>query len=135
MNEHLAKYVWVGLTGIIALAGFCLMLTLFGPLMNLVSHGYPVKAEFADAGGLNIDSRVRLSGVEIGRVSDIELADPPRTGVEVTLQINKNRKLPDNTRAMIYAPPFGGTPWIGLEAPAAKPGAEVHFLPDRRQAR
>lgn len=55
-------------------------------------------AYFAQAGGLTTESKVRVSGFEAGRVSDIEL-DGPR--VLVTFTVHKNIRLGDRAEAAI----------------------------------
>jgi phospholipid/cholesterol/gamma-HCH transport system substrate-binding protein len=42
---------------------------------DLFSHGYHVSAQFDTVQDLKVGDRVKMAGVEIGRVEDIELAD------------------------------------------------------------
>lgn len=128
MNER-KQNILVGLTAMIALGGFLLMLSLFGALSTWLHPGYDVRAEFANASGLNVGSRVKLSGIDVGQVSNIDLLEPPKRGVVVTMHIDPKVKLPVGVHAMIEAPLLGGTPSIGLEMPVLSPNAVIAWLP------
>ena len=62
------------------------------------SSSYLVKAEFSDATGLLQGDVVKAAGVDVGRVSGIELVDGLAI---VTLELNEGTEIPDNVTANI----------------------------------
>lgn len=56
--------------------------------------GYPVRVKFEDAGGVEVGTPVRNSGILIGRVSGVDLAEDG--GAVVTLKIDEGRTLNAN---------------------------------------
>jgi phospholipid/cholesterol/gamma-HCH transport system substrate-binding protein len=70
--------------------------------------GYPVNATFGKLGGLTVGSDVRISGIKVGTVAARSL-DPQTYDARVTMTINDNIKLPDDTIASIASDgPLGG---------------------------
>ena len=67
---------------------------------DLGDRPYTVKAEFRDAMDLVPQGGVRSSDVTVGRITDVRLKPSGWTAV-VTMQINGDTKLPDNTLATI----------------------------------
>jgi phospholipid/cholesterol/gamma-HCH transport system substrate-binding protein len=55
--------------------------------VSLVSSGYTVKVELADAGGLFVNGEVTYRGVPVGRIKDLQ---PTNDGVEATLKIDSS---------------------------------------------
>jgi phospholipid/cholesterol/gamma-HCH transport system substrate-binding protein len=56
-------------------------------------------AEFSEAGGLSVGDKVRLGGVEVGKVEDIELKDSRL--VDITISMEDAGRLGTSTRAAI----------------------------------
>jgi phospholipid/cholesterol/gamma-HCH transport system substrate-binding protein len=80
--------------------------------------GYAVSASFGQAGGISVGNDVRISGIKVGNVSARAL-DPHTYVAEVTLSINNNVALPDDTIASIASEgPLGGR-YIRLEPGAS----------------
>lgn len=70
--------------------------------------GYEVGAAFFKIGGLSNGSDVRISGVKIGSVIERRL-DPDTFDAVVTMRINNEIRLPDDTVASIASEgPLGG---------------------------
>jgi len=70
--------------------------------------GYEVGAAFFKIGGLSNGSDVRISGVKVGTVVDRRL-DPNTYDAVVTMTINNDLRLPDDTVAGIASEgPLGG---------------------------
>lgn len=89
------------------------------------SKGYLLTAKFENVGGLKVRSPVTVSGVRIGRVSDIRF-DKNRYQAVVAMKINPYYDtLPTDTSASIYTAGLLGEQYIGLE-----PGGEDDFLKD-----
>ncbi len=92
---------------------------------------YPLKARFTSIGQLRASGPVKIGGVTIGNVADIQL-DPVKYDSIVTLAINnKFKDLPADTTAGIYTSGLLGEAYIGLqpggEPEVLKPGDEIAF--------
>lgn len=61
---------------------------LIGSKDFLFQETFTVKTYFPSVEGIRIGSSVRLSGINVGSVSDIKIADDPSGKVEVTMKIN-----------------------------------------------
>lgn len=85
---------------------------------------YRVVASFTTAEGLRLDSPVRLSGVQIGRVSEMEY-DSRRQAAVVTMEITPEIELPLDSIAIITSEGMMGGRFIRVE-----PGGELEMLGD-----
>ena len=108
------------LVGLFIAAGLAalFMLAMKASNLNIYSNdaGYEITANFEDVSGLKIKSPVTMSGVRIGRVSDIEF-DSKRFEAVVKIRIESEYKtLPKDTSASIYTAGLLGEKYIGLEA-------------------
>jgi len=82
-------------------------------------EGYEVKVLFNVVAGVQKNAPVRLAGVEIGRVKDIKLSYEKGTKVVVTLWLEENVKLREDSRAYITALGLMGEKYIEVT-----PGSE-----------
>ena len=94
-------------------------------------HTYPLKAHFTNLGQLRTSAPVKVGGVVIGNVADIQL-DPVKFDAVVTLAIDDRYKdLPTDTSAGILTGGLLGESYIGLQPggdeTALKPGEEIAF--------
>jgi len=108
------------LVGLFIAAGLAalFMLAMKASNLNIYNNdaGYEITANFEDVSGLKIKSPVTMSGVRIGRVSDI-VFDSSRFEAVVKIRIDsKYNKLPKDTSASIYTAGLLGEKYIGLEA-------------------
>ena len=108
------------LVGLFIAAGLAalFMLAMKASNLNIYSNdaGYEITANFEDVSGLKIKSPVTMSGVRIGRVSDIKF-DSQRFEAVVKIRIeSKYDTLPKDTSASIYTAGLLGEKYIGLEA-------------------
>ncbi|RMH90908.1 outer membrane lipid asymmetry maintenance protein MlaD [Lysobacter pythonis] len=92
---------------------------------------YPLKARFTSIGQLRVNGPVRIGGVNIGKVADIQL-DPVKYDSIVTLAIdNKFKDLPADTTAGIFTSGLLGEAYIGLQPggdqETLKAGEEIAF--------
>ena len=115
------------LVGIFVAAGLGALFTLAMQVSNLStlneSEGYRVFAYFENIGGLKVRSPVTVSGVRVGRVSDISY-DSERYQAKVTLNIDASQGyFPEDTSASIYTSGLLGEQYIALD-----PGAEEEML-------
>lgn len=103
----------VGLFILVAIAIF-LYLSINIKAFRFDAHQYyTYKAYFDDTGGLTIKSHVKIAGVDVGWVEDIELLDNGKA--EVIMRINKNNKLAKNAYAMIHQSDLIGTKALEID--------------------
>jgi phospholipid/cholesterol/gamma-HCH transport system substrate-binding protein len=81
------------------------------------NHPYIVKAEFRDAMDLVPQGGVRSSDVTVGKITDVQLKPGSWTAL-VTMEINGDTHLPDNTEATIRQTSLLGEKFVSLDAPA-----------------
>jgi phospholipid/cholesterol/gamma-HCH transport system substrate-binding protein len=115
------------LVGLFIAAGFAALFMLAMQVSNLSSFsstaGYQVTAQFDNIGGLKVRSPVTVSGVRIGRVTEIRY-DPQSFRAEVTLTLDAQHDyLPVDTIASIYTAGLLGEQYVALE-----PGADTEVL-------
>lgn len=116
MNDR-SRNIAVGLTAILGVVGLGALLILFGYLPAMLDRGYPLLVTFPNASGLNVGSRVKLNGIDIGRVTNISILPTPAQGVLVESKIRGEFDLPINIEARIDDKLLGGTVSIGLAVP------------------
>jgi phospholipid/cholesterol/gamma-HCH transport system substrate-binding protein len=95
------------------------------------AHSYPLKARFTNLGQLRTSAPVKIGGVVVGNVADIQL-DPVKFDAVVTLDIDdRYNDLPSDTSAGILTGGLLGESYIGLQpggdTQALKPGDEIAF--------
>jgi virulence factor Mce-like protein len=84
---------------------------------DLGDHPYTVKAEFRDALDIVPQGGVRSSDVTVGRITEVELKPGSWTAL-VTMKINGDTRLPDNTEATIRQTSLLGEKFVSLDAPS-----------------
>lgn len=92
---------------------------------------YPIKARFSSVGALRSNAPVKIGGVAIGQVADIQL-DPVKFDSVVTLSIEKRYSdLPADTAASILTSGLLGESYINLapggDPETLKPGDELYL--------
>jgi phospholipid/cholesterol/gamma-HCH transport system substrate-binding protein len=89
-------------------------------------------AEFARADGMHVGAPVRIAGMEIGNVGDVRLDGGYRA--ILTLVLNQNVPLPDDTAAIIETDGVFGSKYIELQPGGSedllKPGSRISFTQD-----
>ena len=75
--------------------------------------GYPVSATFDKVGGLERGSDVRISGINVGTVTDQSL-DPKSFQADVKMNIAANVALPSDTEAAIVSDGLLGGKYVNL---------------------
>ena len=88
---------------------------------------YLLKASFQDATGIIKGSQVLISGVEVGRVKELDLNTKTFDAV-VSLEIEKDVSLPVDTKASIMSSGLLGGKFINIE-----PGIEEKLLSENSQ--
>lgn len=122
-------------TGLFVLLGIGALFFLATQTTNLqnLGHGptYRVTASFGNIGGLKVGASVALAGVQIGRVSNIDL-NPKSLEAVVTMQIDKRYdEIPTDSSASILTRGLLGDQYIGITPGGAlqslKSGDTIHF--------
>jgi phospholipid/cholesterol/gamma-HCH transport system substrate-binding protein len=92
MNEERrgrATKIRVGIFVLVSLAVFLGVIYMLGARARLFEARYTIVAEFTEVGGLQEGATVRLAGVQIGRVTKVELPSQPGGKVHVEMKIAK----------------------------------------------
>lgn len=115
------------LVGLFVMAGILCLMVLAVQISGLaefykVKPEYTVTARFGNIAGLKPRARIAIAGVDVGKVTDIQL-DPETYEAVVTLAIQESVKLPLDTIASIYTSGLIGNNYISL-----LPGAEEVYL-------
>ncbi|MSP81664.1 MAG: outer membrane lipid asymmetry maintenance protein MlaD [Alphaproteobacteria bacterium] len=91
-------------------------------------EGYRVTARFTAIDGLRVGDDVKLSGIKIGSVVAHDL-DPEYFQAVVTLSIDPNINLPDDSAALIASEGLLGGKYVAIEPGGAEetvpPGGEI----------
>ena len=129
------RWIEISVGGFVIAAAFSLLLLAFKVSdLNFSADDdstYTVYAHFNNVGGLKPRAKVTMAGVNIGRVSSIEI-DPQWYDAKVTLRIDNSmrNKLSADTTAMILTSGLLGENYIGIVV-----GAEEEMLADGGEIR
>ena len=113
--------VLIGIISILALSAgttFAFSIDKFPALKN----AYEIKGEFRDAAGLTAENQVRVAGIKVGTVSDIELVGDK---VIVTMEIDNGIQIPEDAAAEIKLATLLGTKFVDIEAKGGGPFLEA----------
>lgn len=97
---------------------------------DVFKKGYPLHALFAGVQQLKVGDPVKMAGVPIGRVADIDFEDDK---VKVTMKIDVHREVRTDSKASILAAGLVGENFIALEmgtpgSPALSAGSNVETV-------
>lgn len=117
----------VGLFVLIGLLILAFMSLKVGRMQFGRQRGYKVHAIFDSASGLKLNVPVEIAGVEVGRVTAVELEDGK---ARVTLRIRRDVKLGEDARAIIRSKGVLGDRYVELEpgtpsAPRLEEGGRI----------
>ncbi len=95
--------------GVLAAIAITLLILGFNFLKgkNLLERKNTVYAIFPRVDALSPSDPIKINGLQVGLVSDLEEIDENLSGVIVALNITKNINIPDNSYAMILSNPLG----------------------------
>src|SRR5256714_7723384 len=99
MNEEgteRGRKIRVGIFVLVGMAAFLGMVYALGARARLFEARYTIHADFTEVGGLVEGATVRLAGVQIGRVSAVNL--PPQPGGKVRVDLTIGRRFSDRIR-------------------------------------
>lgn len=125
-------------TGAFIVLGFVALYIIATSATNIGSYGegkgYVVTASFNNIGGLKTRDAVTMAGVNIGRVTSIQL-DPKSFSALVTMQIDGHyTDIPDDSTASILTQGLLGSQYIGIEAGGSgtslKNGSRIQYTQD-----
>jgi phospholipid/cholesterol/gamma-HCH transport system substrate-binding protein len=100
----------IGIAGIVVIA-LGLTVAMFSDDLPIIGGGTSYSAEFSEAAGLEPDDEVRIAGVKVGKVSDVELDND---NVVVTFKV-KDAWVGDETSAAIKIKNVLGRKYLSLE--------------------
>jgi len=105
----------IGVMAVVAIALTALLVIAVGGASGFAWERYELKTSFADVQGLKSGAIVRIAGVEVGKVTRVELSG---AGVEVGLSIKKENRsrVTSNSRASIGSMSLLGEPLIDVSA-------------------
>ena len=97
--------------GILAALAITLLILGFNFLKgrNLMAKKDTIYAVFPKVDGLSTSDAVRMSGLQIGNVSEMEEGDQDLTSVVVGFHLTRDINIPDDSYATINANPLGAT--------------------------
>lgn len=90
--------------------------------------GYEIKAKLGRVDGLAIGTDVRLSGIKIGTIAELEL-DPKTYQADMTMRIRDDVRLPDDSSLLVTTSGILGNPYVSITPGGSdymlKPGGEI----------
>ena len=120
MSKHIVEVI-VGALVVLVAVSFAVYLYNYSSLATS-SDSYKVYANFDRADGLKVGSEVRVSGINIGKISAQHI-DAKKYQAVIELSIDSKIKLPLDTSAEIIGDGLLGGKYIAL-----LPGADEEFL-------
>jgi phospholipid/cholesterol/gamma-HCH transport system substrate-binding protein len=100
----------IGIAGIVVI-GLALTVAMFSDDLPIIGGGTSYSAEFSEAAGLSSDDEVRIAGVKVGKVTDVELSGDK---VMVTFKV-KDAWVGDKTAAAIKIKNVLGQKYLSLD--------------------
>ena len=101
-------------TGLIIIAAIAVAAVFWFRTANFTGKPYRLKTQFNYAEGLKADSIVKLAGIEIGRVENIKFLYSPDTKVELTVLLNRNARVHNDSIAFISSSGLVGDAYLGI---------------------
>lgn len=102
---------------------FCVMAFSTNDYKHLHEEFYYLNATFGRTDGLLVGDKVRMAGIDIGRVVDAKLTD--EYDAVLKLEIDAKLKIPEDSSASIVSSGLMGSKYIEIE-----PGGSEEFLPN-----
>jgi phospholipid/cholesterol/gamma-HCH transport system substrate-binding protein len=97
--------------------------------LPIIGGGDVYKAAFSEAGGLKVNDEVRIAGVRVGKVEEIELAGDH---VLVTFRVDDEAEFGQETRAAIKVKTLLGSMFLALEPAGEGQMDEGYEIPVER---
>lgn len=110
--------------GTFSVIAILLFVALYNTMTNKVGGDViTLKAEFQEVSGLRVGDDVRISGVKVGRVTDVQVKDNSRA--EVTFTVQDHQKVTDTTRMQLRYQNLLGEKYLAM-TPGARGGERLH---------
>ncbi|MBD3379868.1 MAG: MCE family protein [Candidatus Omnitrophica bacterium] len=109
--------------GIVIIVAIAIAVLFFLKTADFDTTTYELKTYFGYAGDLKPDAIVKLSGIEVGRVTGIKFIYGDDTKVECVLELTGDAKVRKDAIAYIGTAGFVGDAYVGLT-----PGTSAEFL-------
>lgn len=122
----------VGISAVVALVLATLMVFTVGGETGLFTTRYHLKTRFSNVVGLKSGAVVRLAGVQIGQVDDVQFAGAE---VEIVLRLREDvrDKITDQSRAQIGSVSLLGEGAVDVTAmPGGRPLTDWEYIPSER---
>ena len=120
MNSN-SRATAVGVFVLIGLLCLAYMTIKLGKMEFFSNEGFELQAVFTNVSGLRVGADIEMAGIPVGHVSKISLRRTPTdTTAIVTLRINQDLKLPDDTIASVKTAGLIGDKFIAV-APGGSP--------------
>lgn len=103
-------------TGVVVAAAILVGIIFWVKTTDFSGKPYRIKTYFNYAEGVKVDSIVKLSGIEAGRVEKIKFEYVPETKVELVLTLDKKAKVREDSVAFIATAGMIGDAYIGITA-------------------
>lgn len=124
----------IGVMAVAALALTAILIIAVGGASGFAWERYDLKTSFSDVQGLKSGALVRVAGVEVGKVTSVELKG---TGVEVVISLKKENqsRVTSESRASIGAMSLLGEPLIDVSpASTGTPLKDGEFIKSNKPA-
>ena len=109
--------ITIGIISILAIAvGTILSFSI--DKLPFVKQAYDIQGEFRDAAGLTVENQVRVAGIKVGTVTDIQLEGDK---VLVSMEIQNGTEIPKDAFAEIKLATLLGTKFVDIEAKGGGP--------------
>jgi phospholipid/cholesterol/gamma-HCH transport system substrate-binding protein len=114
MNRSPIRDLLVGVFVLSGLAALAYLSIQLGGAAYSGPGGLTIHASFDEIGGLAKRSPVVIGGVKVGQVTSIGLATDGSFRARVTMDVDRNLKLPDDTQAAVLTQGVLGNQYVGL---------------------
>lgn len=117
-------------TGLVVIAAIAVGVLFWAKTTDFSQAPYRIKTYFNYAEGIRLDSIVKLSGIEVGRVERISFQYSPDTKVELVLAIKTQAQVREDSVVFISTSGFIGDAYVGItpgssDKPFVKEGAII----------
>jgi len=134
--KETSRNVAVGLTVLVALGLLAAMILIFAGLPQAFQGGYVITMLSQATYDVHDGDSVYLSGIRVGRITDIRFTHPndPGGGVTFVARIEADINVPANAKAIVFTKGFTGSAYLELQAEGLLPvdpqtGKPVKYLP------
>jgi len=122
----------IGIVAIVAVALAILLIVSVGGQAGFSWQRYKLKTKFSNVQGLKSGAIVRVAGMEVGKVTELEFVGAE---VQVTVEINKEHqsRITDQSRASLGSLSLLGEPTVEISpASSGTPLKDGDFVPSQR---